>query len=200
MQAGQKEKDIVGIAGVRDPLPGVVYPDAGRLRAYRDSGILGTVPLGQAFHEAALRSPGRMALIGCESGRRYTYGEIDTLSSDIFVVKESYYERNRPLLQRFLAGYRDSAAWMIARPEEAARIAVSRAINGRDEAVNLEIIKLRNLSSVSPVTEREGLGHFDIEAMQKGADTFRSLGLIARPLAMKAVVRSDLVPARDGAP
>ncbi len=122
------------------------------------------------------------------------------LSSDIFVVKESYYERNRPLLQRFLAGYRDSAAWMIAKPEEAARIAVSRAINGRDEAVNLEIIKLRNLSSVSPVTEREGLGHFDIEAMQKGADTFRSLGLIARPLAMKAVVRSDLVPARDGAP
>ena len=29
------------------------------------------------------------------------------------------------------------AAWMIARPEEAAKVAVTRAINGRDEALNL---------------------------------------------------------------
>ena len=42
---------------------------------------------------------------------------------------------------------------MIARPEEAAKLAVTRAINGRDEAVNLDIIKLRNASSVSPTTD-----------------------------------------------
>lgn len=122
------------------------------------------------------------------------------LPSDIFVVKESYYEQNKPLLKRFLAAYRDSAAWMIANPAEAARLAVTRAINGRDETVNLEIIKLRNLSSVSQATEREGLGRFDLDALQKGADTFRSLGLIARPLDMKAVVKSDLIPQKDGAP
>ncbi|MGO4403500.1 ABC transporter substrate-binding protein [Bosea sp. RAF48] len=122
------------------------------------------------------------------------------LPSDIFVVKESYYEQNKPLLKRFLAAYRDAAAWMIANPAEAARLAVTRAINGRDEAVNLEIIKLRNLSSVSQTTEREGLGRFDLDALQKGADTFRSLGLIARPLDMKAVVKSDLIPQKDGAP
>jgi len=122
------------------------------------------------------------------------------LPSDIFVVKEAYYEQNKPLLKRFLAAYRDSAAWMIAKPEEAARIAVTRAINGRDEAVNLEIIKLRNASSVSTTTAREGLGRFDLEALQKGADTFRSLGLIARQIDMKAVVKSDLIPAKDGAP
>jgi len=122
------------------------------------------------------------------------------LPSDIFVVKEAFYERNKPLLKRFLAAYRDSATWMIARPEEAARIAVTRAINGRDEAVNLEIIKLRNLSSVSATTEREGLGRFDLDALQKGADTFRSLSLIARPLDMKAIVKSDLIPQKDGVP
>jgi NitT/TauT family transport system substrate-binding protein len=122
------------------------------------------------------------------------------LPSDIFVVKESYYEQNKPLLKRFLAAYRDSAAWMIAKPEEAARIAVTRAINGRDETVNLEIIKLRNASSISATTEREGLGRFDLEALQKGADTFRSLGLISRQIDMKAVVKSDLIPAKDGAP
>jgi NitT/TauT family transport system substrate-binding protein len=122
------------------------------------------------------------------------------LPSDIFVVKAAYYEQNKPLLKRFLAAYRDSAAWMIARPEEAARIAVTRAINGRDEAVNLDIIKLRNASSVSATTQREGLGRFDLEALQKGADTFRSLGLISRQIDMKAVVKSDLIPAKDGAP
>ncbi|RYE28516.1 MAG: nitrate ABC transporter substrate-binding protein [Hyphomicrobiales bacterium] len=122
------------------------------------------------------------------------------LPSDIFVVKEAYYEQNKPLLKRFLAAYRDSAAWMIAKPEEAARIAVTRAINGRDEAVNLEIIKLRNASSVSTTTQREGLGRFDLEALQKGADTFRSLGLIARQIDMNSVVKSDLIPAKDSAP
>ncbi|QEL25017.1 ABC transporter substrate-binding protein [Bosea sp. F3-2] len=122
------------------------------------------------------------------------------LPSDIFVVKEAFYEQSKPLLKRFLAAYRDSAAWMIAKPEEAARLAVTRAINGRDEAVNLEIIKLRNLSSISPTTEREGLGRFDLEALQKGADTFRSLGLVARTLDMKQVVKSDLIPQKDGAP
>ena len=33
---------------------------------------------------------------------------------------------------------------MIDNPNEAAKLAVTRAINGRDEAINLEIIKLRN--------------------------------------------------------
>ncbi|MFJ5367717.1 ABC transporter substrate-binding protein [Bosea sp. CER48] len=122
------------------------------------------------------------------------------LPSDIFVVKEGYYEQNKPLLKRFLAAYRDSAAWMIAKPEEAARLAVTRAINGRDEAVNLEIIKLRNLSGVSPTTEREGLGRFDLDALQKGADTFRSLGLITRQIDMATVVKSDLIPQKGDIP
>lgn len=122
------------------------------------------------------------------------------LPSDIFVVKQGFYEQNKPLLARFLTAYRDSAAWMIAQPAEAARLAVTRAINGRDEAVNLEIIKLRNLASVSPTTDREGLGHFDLDIMQKGAESFRSLGLIARSLDMGTVVKSDLIPPKAATP
>ena len=116
------------------------------------------------------------------------------LPSDIFVVTQATYEAKKPLLKRFLAAYRDSAAWMIAKPEEAARLAVTRAINGRDEAVNLEIIKLRNISTVSAITDAKGLGHFDPEVMQKGADTFQKLGLIAKPLDMGAIVKTDLIP------
>ncbi|MBB3810665.1 ABC transporter substrate-binding protein [Pseudochelatococcus contaminans] len=121
------------------------------------------------------------------------------LPSDIFVVTREVYEAKKPLLRRFLAAYRDSAAWMIASPEEAARLAVTRAINGRDEAVNLDIIKLRNLASVSPTTDSEGLGAFDPDVIQKGADTFHELGLMGRSLDMNDIVKTDLIPAKDGA-
>lgn len=116
------------------------------------------------------------------------------LPSDIFVVTQATYEAKKPLLKRFLAAYRDSAAWMIASSEEAAKLAVTRAINGRDEALNLEIIKLRNISTVSPTTQAKGLGHFDPELLQKGADTFHRLGLIGKPIDMNQVVKTDLIP------
>tara|TARA_R110002126_G_scaffold185894_4_gene334559 strand:+ start:3559 stop:4560 length:1002 start_codon:yes stop_codon:yes gene_type:complete len=116
------------------------------------------------------------------------------LPSDMFVVTEEMYRTKKDVLRRFLAGYRDSAAWMIANPEEAAKIAVKRAINGRNEAVNLEIIKLRNISSVSNMTHKKGLGRFDLDLLQKGADTFADLGLIKKPIDMSAVVKSDLIP------
>ena len=62
--------------------------------------------------------------------------------SDMFVVTEAYYMANKPLLKRFLEAYRNSVAWMIAEPDEAAKIAITRSINGRNEAVNLAIIKI----------------------------------------------------------
>ncbi len=114
--------------------------------------------------------------------------------SDMFIVRRSYYEANKPLLRRFLKAYRDSAAWMIAEPEEAATLAVTRAINGRDASINLGIIKIRNASAQSPTTVAKGLGHFDVDLLQKGADTFLALGLIKHPLDMNAVVKSDLLP------
>ncbi|TCR60818.1 ABC transporter substrate-binding protein [Bosea sp. BK604] len=166
------------------------------------TGLLNFAPLIQGQVDATAATD-----TGLLVGRAKGLGEVEVievkdhlnLPSDIFVVTQATYEAKKPLLRRFLAAYRDSAAWMIAQPQEAARLAVTRAINGRDEAVNLEIIKLRNLASVSPTTDREGLGHFDPEVMQKGADTFHSLGLIGSKLDMAAIVRSDLVPAKDAA-
>ena len=112
----------------------------------------------------------------------------------MFVVKDAYYTANKSLLKRFLAAYRDSAAWMIAKPKEAAKIAIKRSINGRNESVNLEIIKIRNISSQSKTTRSKGLGHFDIELLQKGAETFKGLGLINTDLDMRKVIKTDLIP------
>jgi len=116
------------------------------------------------------------------------------LPSDFFVVTEEMYNTKKDLLRRFLSAYRDSAAWMIANPEEAAKIAMTRAINGKDEKVNLDIIKLRNLSSVSPTTAKHGLGAFDIEPLEKGVETFKKLGLIKHDIDISKVVRTDLIP------
>ncbi|MEH3146334.1 MAG: ABC transporter substrate-binding protein [Methylobacterium frigidaeris] len=167
------------------------------------TGLLNFAPLIQGQVDATAATD-----TGLLVGRARGLGDVEVievrdrlnLPSDIFVVTRATYEARKPVLARFLAAYRDSAAWMIAEPARAARLAVTRAINGRDEAVNLEIIRLRNLATVSPTTEREGLGRFDLDVLQKGADTFRSLGLIARPLDMSRIVRSDLIPPKDATP
>lgn len=166
------------------------------------TGLLNFAPLIQGQVDATAATD-----TGLLVGRAKGLGEVDVievrdhlnLPSDIFVVSRKDYETKKPLLTRFLAAYRDSAAWMIAKPDEAARLAVTRAINGRDEAINREVIRLRNLSSVSPTTEREGLGHFDPAILQQGADQFRQLGLIGKPLDMSQVVKSDLIPAKGDA-
>ena len=135
-------------------------------------------------------------------GKRKGLGEVNVINvadslnvpSDLFVVTRDYYEANKPLLRRFLTAYRDSAQWMIDAPDEAAKLAVTRAINGRDEAINLEIIKLRNISAQSETTHAKGLGHFDIPVLQEGADAFLEHGMISSPLDMKNVIMEDLIP------
>ena len=114
--------------------------------------------------------------------------------SDMFVVTEETYNTKKDLLRRFLSAYRECTQWMIDNPEEAAQVAKTRSINGRNVSVNLEIIKIRNISSVSPTTRKMGLGHFDLDLLQKGAKTFEELGLISKPIDMSKVVKSDLIP------
>ncbi|SHM69268.1 NitT/TauT family transport system substrate-binding protein [Roseovarius litoreus] len=139
---------------------------------------------------------------GLYIGRLNGLGEVNVINvadslnvpTDVFVVTRAYYEANKPILRRFLQAYRDSAQWMIDNPQEAAKIAVTRSINGRDEAVNLGIIELRNLSAQSETTRTKGLGHFDVDVLQDGADAFLAQGLISSALDMRRVVVTDLIP------
>jgi NitT/TauT family transport system substrate-binding protein len=123
-------------------------------------------------------------------------GQSLNVSSDLFVVREETYQSRKDALRRFLRAYRNASAWMIANPQEAAQLAVKRAIDGSDPAVNLEIIRLRNASSVSPLTQRSGLGAMDLPSLQAAADIYRKLGMVQRPLRMADVVATDLLPGR----
>ena len=113
------------------------------------------------------------------------------LPSDIFVVTEAPM-RKKPALKRFLEAYRDSTAWMIAKPEEAAKSRY-RAINGRDEAFNLGIIKLRNSR---PCRRPRSQG---ARPLRSGADAERRRHLQPVRAYHEAdrhfqVVNSDLIP------
>jgi NitT/TauT family transport system substrate-binding protein len=163
------------------------------------TGVLNFAPLLQGQVDATAATD-----TGLLVGKRKGLGDVNVMevgkylnvSSDLFVVRDEVYQQKKAVLKRFLKAYRDSAAWMIAKPEEAAQLAVKRAIDGTDPAVNLEIIRLRNASSVSATTQKNGLGAFDLDSLQKAADAYRKLGLVQRDIKVSDVVSMDLLPGR----
>ena len=163
------------------------------------TGLLNFAPLMQGQVDATAATDTGLAV-----GRLRGLGEVNVIevgkslpvSSDLFVVREEVYQQKKPLLRRFLRAYRDASAWMIAQPEEAARLAAVRAIDGSDPALNLTIIKLRNASSQSALTARQGLGAIDLASLQQAADVYRKLGMIEKPMRMAEVVATDLLPGR----
>ena len=165
------------------------------------TGLLNFAPLMQGQVDATAATD-----TGLLVGRRRGLPEVNVIevgkylpaSSDLFVVTEDTYQRKRASLQRFLRGYRDAAAWMMMRPEEAAQLAAKRAIDGSDPTLNLEIIKLRNAASVSELTRRKGLGALDVASLQAAADTYRKLGLVQKAIDVSKVVSQDLLPGRTG--
>jgi len=161
------------------------------------TGVLNFAPLLQGQVDATAATD-----TGLLVGRRRGLGDVNVIevgkylnvSSDLFVVREDVYQQKKALLARFLAAYRNAAAWMIAKPEEAAQLAGKRAIDGSDPALSLEIIKVRNASSVSDLTRKQGLGAIDVKALQAAADTYRKLGLVQKPIDVTQVVGHDLLP------
>jgi NitT/TauT family transport system substrate-binding protein len=138
---------------------------------------------------------------GLATGRHRGLDDLDVIeigkylnvSSDLFVVKEDVYRQRKDALRRFLLAYRDAAGWMSAQPAEAARLARTRAIDGTDPELALEVIRLRNAASTSELTRREGPGTMDVASLQKAADVYKQLGLIGRAIDMRQVIAGDML-------
>ena len=161
------------------------------------TGLLNFSPLMQGQVDATAATD-----TGLLVGKAKGLGEVNVMeikdhiniSSDIFVVTQETFNLKKDLLKRFLLAYKDSVQWMISRPEEAAQLAAKVALDGQNPATNLEIIKLRNLSSVSSLTQAQGLGHFDVLQFQKAADIYRSMGIIDRDIKAAQAMSSELLP------
>ena len=163
------------------------------------TGLLNFAPLMQGQVDATAATDTGLAIArrrGLRDASVIEVGKYLNYSSDILVVRESTYQQNKDVLRRFLKAYRSSVQWMIDKPEDAAQLAVKRAIDGQDPALNLETIMLRNRSSVSDLTQRRGLGTLDLDSLQAAADAYRKLGLINKAITVRDVVATDLLPAR----
>ena len=164
------------------------------------TGLLNFAPLMQGQVDATAATDTGLAV-----GRQRGLGAVNVIevrqhlniSSDVFVVREDTYQQRKDVLRRFLQAYRDSMQWMIQSPQEAAQLATQVAIDGQNPTINLDIIKLRNASSVSVLTQQRGLGAIDVDTLQKGAQVYKQLGLISRDLRMADVVSQDLLPGRS---
>lgn len=163
------------------------------------TGLLNFLPLMQGQVDATAATDTGL-LVGKQKG----LGDVNVMevknyvniSSDFFVVREETYQQKKDVLKRFLQAYRDSAEWMMRSPQEAAKLAVKFALDGQNEAANLEIIKIRNATSVSPVTQQKGLGAFDMNVIQKGANAYKAFGLIQRDIKVADVISQDLLPGK----
>ena len=163
------------------------------------TGLLNFLPLMQGQVDATAATDTGL-LVGKQKG----LGDVNVMevknyvniSSDFFVVREETYQQKKDVLKRFLQAYQDSADWMMRSPQEAAKLAVKFALDGQNEAANLEIIKIRNATSVSPVTQQKGLGAFDMNVIQKGANAYKAFGLIQRDIKVADVISQDLLPSK----
>lgn len=115
-------------------------------------------------------------------------------SSDLFVVRETDYQNNPERIKQFLQAYKNSTEWMIANPEKAAQLAQRYAIDGQDINLNEQIIKARNASSESSVTQKSGLGTIHADSLQKAATVYFELGLIKNELDISTHIATDLLP------
>lgn len=113
--------------------------------------------------------------------------------TDAFIVTEQWYTTNRDTLRAFLQAYKRGTQWMLDHPGEAAQLAVKHAIDGKDAQRNLEVIKLRNASTVNPDTTKHGLGWFDLALLERVERTFHALGLIQNQLDVHRLFTNDIV-------
>jgi len=161
------------------------------------TGLLNFAPLMQGQVDATAATD-----TGLLVGRQKGLGGVNVMevknhlniSSDFFVVREDTYQQKKDVLKRFLQAYQDSAKWMMQSPEEAAKLAVKYAIDGQNASMNLDIIRLRNESSVSAITDQRGLGAFDMVNLQKGAKAYKAFGVIQHDIKVNDVVSQDLLP------
>ena len=164
------------------------------------TGLLNFLPLMQGQVDATAATDTGL-LVGKQKG----LGDVNVMevknyvniSSDFFVVREETYQQKKDVLKRFLQAYQDSAEWMMRSPQEAAKLAVKFALDGQNESANLEVIKMRNASSVSPMTQQKGLGAFDMGVIQKGANAYKAFGLIQRDVKVADVISQDLLPGKN---
>ena len=115
------------------------------------------------------------------------------IPTDVFAVRAETAQKRPDFVRRFLRAYRKGSQWMLDNPEKAAELAVKHAIDGQDVKRNLEIIKIRNASTVSEGTKKHGLGWFDMDVLRRVERTYLELGLLKKRVDVESVFTNRFV-------
>lgn len=115
------------------------------------------------------------------------------IPTDVFAVRAETAQKRPDFVRRFLRAYRRGSQWMLDNPEKAAELAVKHAIDGQDVKRNLEIIKIRNASTVSEGTKKHGLGWFDMDVLKRVEKTYLELGLLKKRLDVESLFTNRFV-------
>jgi NitT/TauT family transport system substrate-binding protein len=113
--------------------------------------------------------------------------------TDIFVVTDDAYANHKEPIRRFLKAYRQGSQWMLDHPDEASTLAVKYASDGQDPQKNLEIIKIRNASTVNEGTRQNGLGWFDLNVLRQVESAFAELGITKTRVAFAEAFTNEFV-------
>lgn len=133
--------------------------------------------------------------------RQQGLGEVDVMwvrdvlntPADAFVVTESVFRERPDLLRRFLRAYRKGTQLMLDKPEQAAELAKKYATDGQDPGRSLEIVRLRNASTVNDDTRKNGLGWFNLELLRQVEQALFELGLIKNRVDVSTVFTNELL-------
>jgi NitT/TauT family transport system substrate-binding protein len=115
------------------------------------------------------------------------------IPTDVFAVRGEAVRKQPDLIRRFLRAYRKGSQWMLENPGKAAELAVKYATDGQDVNRNLEIIKIRNTSTVSEGTKKSGLGSFDMDLLRKVGKSYLELGLLKKPVDVDSLFTNRFV-------
>ena len=138
---------------------------------------------------------------GLWAARQKGLGEVNVIwakeyldtPTDVFVVRAETAEKQPDFVTRFLRAYRKGSQWMLDNPEKAADLAARHATDGQDVQRNLEIIRLRNASSISEGTKKHGLGWFDMDILRRAEKTYVELGLLKKSVDVDAIFTNRFV-------
>jgi NitT/TauT family transport system substrate-binding protein len=100
------------------------------------------------------------------------------LPTDVLAVTEEMLRTKPDVIRRFLKGLKLGTDYAMQNVDGAAELGIKYGLDTKDPKVAAQMIRVFNEASVSEGTRQHGLGWFDMDLIQRGADFYLQSGLV----------------------
>jgi NitT/TauT family transport system substrate-binding protein len=117
------------------------------------------------------------------------------LPTDVFAMTRSDFEdpEKRDVVVRFLRAYQEGTQFMIDEVDAAVQIGIANGLDITDPVAAKPVIEAFGDASQSELTAEHGLGWFDLDEIQAGADLYYDAGLLSAPIDVSVYFTNELV-------